>query len=442
MTPTTVTTGPRPRRRRTLMGLTGLAAVGALLLAGVPSGAAYTDEAFTRSEQITANIPRTFGGGGSTSARVIESGTALGNDGNAYIWGRTDLTMAGNNRGGTRQPVTKVSGLPEGKIVSFAGGRLNFNALDTDGYVWGWGSQPLNDGTGVSRPDGRPERVRIQTNWNGGGALLDQVTAIAHSSQAGAAIRRDGSVWAWGKRAFGGLSDRGASRVPGLPDPAAPGGGNMPVAVTAGYENLWVMLANGEIYYWGEAGSTAYQEYDSPNGASLSKSMAPWFKGNVAPGAGYIVDIRGGIDMGAALLSDGRLLTWGGATDRIGRPTNGQHTRRPAVVPGISDIVNVTHSFTGWMAMDSKGDVYGFGSHVNYEILPENRPALIARSVNTIFHGQRHIIWRGDDGLFRGSGRNQYGEIGAPYGTGPAGSAGSALRVISPSLGLDALVTP
>ncbi|MHA3724488.1 hypothetical protein ACXR2T_11485 [Leucobacter sp. HY1910] len=414
------TSGTVRRRGRISRGVGGMTltalVVGALAVAGA-TAAAYVDQANARSEPLTAHVPPPFLTG-LTSARSVDTGVGLGTDNTVYVWGNTNDAKAGSNRGGLWQKATPVGGLPVGEMSSVAGGIYNYNALQSSGHVWGWGTIPARDGTGNQRPDNRPAQIRIGSHWNGAGPLLENIGMISSSEQAGAAVRNDGTVWAWGEAGYGGMSGRGATQVPGLPDPSS--GDAFPMYLNGAYNNFWVILSNGEVWYWGSQGSMPRADQASLNQARQSKALSPWFKNNVGQGEPYIVQVAGGIDMGHAVLSNGRVLTWGGNDTRIGgRPSGGGNPapHNPGLVPesSLANITSTAAGFTGTILLDANQNLYGYGASDDYGKFPQS-PVLVSSDVVDFSAGQGFYIWRLSSGENWGQGYNAQGVLGKPVG--------------------------
>jgi hypothetical protein len=206
--------------------------------------------------------------------RSVDTGLTI-YEGSVWVWGNGYYGMNGAYQDATLRghtsddPPHKVNGLPDGSIVHVAGGIYNFNALDNLGYVWGWGSYPYRDGTGKKRGSDYsepPQVLRIGGNWDDTSApYLSDITKLSGTEMAGAAIAQDGRIYSWGHQLYGGNTPSstnagtGASLVQGLPDPSLPG--NMPVYIKGGYTTFWVMLENGDIYYFG-----GQNEYERPAG--------------------------------------------------------------------------------------------------------------------------------------------------------------------------------
>jgi alpha-tubulin suppressor-like RCC1 family protein len=132
-------------------------------------------------------------------------------------------------------------GLSDVKAVAAA--ELNSAALKKDGTVWAWGSNDFgNLGNGSKKESPVPVRV----------AKLTDVVAISIGMQHCLALKSDGTVWGWG---FGwGFNDAGVFdagkcvhrltpiKIAGLADVKA---------VEAGF-HLAVLKKDGTLWTWGE----------------------------------------------------------------------------------------------------------------------------------------------------------------------------------------------
>ncbi|MDR0594567.1 MAG: hypothetical protein LBG60_15230 [Bifidobacteriaceae bacterium] len=397
--------------------------------------------------------------------RNLQAGLTI-EDGYIYFWGWGKCGALGYKTtcGAFATPdnaaPTLVGGLPQGAIVEATGGIYNYNAVDTAGHVWGWGSYSNRDGTGSRSGTGAsypPKRIRIGASWddrcwqkvgssnkivsNCGKPLLgdgDPVKILSGTEMSGAAITQSGLVYSWGGMNYGGVGigdiagsltngDNvwGAVKVQGLPDPTIPG--NKPIQLEGGYQTYWILLENGDVYYFGGnpssvlgspferaigdhereySGRPTITSYTSgyPQGqgqiAVKSVALAPWFRSADNPN-GYVVMVHSGIAFGAALLSTGRVLTWGrndGLLDGHGSDwgalgrycpdgTTGTSSQKTAVrdncyrSPGYVEfnvvptpkIVSLACSFTAVTVLAEDGTLYGWGTPLrSYEGYPTN----------------------------------------------------------------------
>jgi alpha-tubulin suppressor-like RCC1 family protein len=436
--------------------------------------------------------------------RSLQSGITVV-DGRLWMWGWSKCGAMGRNT--TCDTFTEpdnhapyeVTGLPNGAIAEATSGIYNYNAVDTSGHVWGWGSYANRDGTGGSKnsyPQDTaqndimggvkgnrqgtgvswpPQRIRIGGVWDDQSKPLlgqaDPVRILSGTEMSGAAVTESGVVYSWGGEQYGGvgpgdLSEQtsgnntyGALQVKGLP--ALTEEGNRPVQLEGGYTTYWLLLENGEVWYFGGTRSLSdweRAEGDQPhrysgqgNAASYPKgqgqiavksvALSKWFRANNPDE--HIVQVHSGISFGAALLSTGRVVTWGMSDyGAIGRkcPTSPATARDTCLHnPGYVDfggknpgIVSLSCSFTAVTALAQDGTMYGWGAPIrSYEGYPSallnpgqeifeytssfvgaGAVIVVDRNVVKFQTGQGFIIWTDRNGKQWGQGWQENGQIG------------------------------
>ncbi len=114
-------------------------------------------------------------------------------NGTVWAWGINDKGQLGDGGQTERTRPAKVSGLSD--IIDIATGETHSLALKRDGTVFAWGSNALGQcGEGTSSGDGseinklKPVRVKNLTN----------IISVGCGRSYSAALRSDGSVWGWG----------------------------------------------------------------------------------------------------------------------------------------------------------------------------------------------------------------------------------------------------
>jgi alpha-tubulin suppressor-like RCC1 family protein len=125
----------------------------------------------------------------------------LAPDGSLWIWGGLQFQLNGpvSNRVTTPIPIRLVPG-KDWRSVS--GGFGHVLALKADGSLWAWGN---NQSGAVGQPPGtnaaaliaQPTRIGIETNW----ARI--AAGIGHNL----ALKKEGSLWAWGQNNSGQVGD-------------------------------------------------------------------------------------------------------------------------------------------------------------------------------------------------------------------------------------------
>ena len=138
----------------------------------------------------------------STNWCTVSSGsdlsTAIKTDGTLWSWGKGPSGQLGDGTVVDKSsPVREISSSTTWCTVSV--GFLHSGALKTDGTLWAWGSNTCGSfGDGASTNRCSPVReITSSTNW---------CTVSAGCAHA-AAVKTDGTLWAWGSNTCGGIGD-------------------------------------------------------------------------------------------------------------------------------------------------------------------------------------------------------------------------------------------
>ncbi|EIV93907.1 chromosome condensation regulator [Frankia sp. QA3] len=170
------------------------------------------------------------------------TGYALRQDGTVWAWGYNDEGQLGNGTTANSPLPVRVLGLHG--VRAIAGGQETGYALRRDGTVWAWGHNnhgQLGNGTVVSSTI--PVAIRN----------LSEVTAIAASSEgnSGYALRGDGTAWAWGLNNTGQLGN-GTDDTSLVPVQVTGSTGLVGVtAISAGSFSGYAVRRDGTVWAWG-----------------------------------------------------------------------------------------------------------------------------------------------------------------------------------------------
>jgi alpha-tubulin suppressor-like RCC1 family protein len=294
---------------------------------------------------------------------------ALLEDGTVVSWGTNDQGQLGNGPAGAsgelgtypKPSITpvRVTGLSD--VIQIAAGMKHAVALRKDGTVWAWGRRD-NGEIGDGEPKGPPRRAIGPTRVRG----LEGITQIAADGSHTLALRSDGRVMAWGQNRYGelGTGTRDTAWTPvevksldRVVAIAAGGGGG---SGTSG-----AVRDDGSVWLWGMNMSGGAMSPDDEGARLLVPALMKGVTGarRLSIGAGHV----------AVLLADGTLRLWGfDGYGQTGVGTSGTSDatgayKRTPVTPKIANVAAVYLGGYRSIAVRADGTlwIWGMGSTVN-----------------------------------------------------------------------------
>jgi len=308
-------------------------------------------------------------GGGNHTAASRANGTA-------WAWGSNSFGQLGDNStSGRISPVSIVGGFTDWVQISAAIGGNHTAALRANGTVWAWGlntggqlgdNTTINKSSPVSVIGGFTDWVQISTGGNQTAALRANGTAWAwgsnNSGQLGdnttinksspvsviggftdwvqisasnlhiASVRANGTAWAWGNNASGRIGDNTTANKS---SPVSVVGGFTDwVQIVGGGQHTAALRANGTAWTWGrnqyaQLGDNTILNRSSP--VSVVGGFTDW------------AQIGAGDNFTAALRANGTAWTWGRNNEgQLGDNTTDNKSSPVSVVGGFTDWVQVT----------------------------------------------------------------------------------------------------
>ena len=266
-----------------------------------------------------------------------EHSLGLRTNGTAWSWGQPNNGRLGNNTtaGYISSPVSVVGGFTDWCNIS-AG--TNFSlAIRTNGTIWGWGLQTegqLGDGTAANKSS-PVSVVGGFTDWC-------QVSAGNNHS---AAVRTNGTLWAWGCNGAGRLGNNNTANVSS--PVSVVGGLTNWCGVSAGGGHTLGLNTSGVLWAWGNG---SYGRLGDNTTAAKSSPVS------VVGGFTDWCQISAGGYQSAAVRTNGTLWAWGyGHQGQIGDN---------AGVVQRSSPVSVVGGFTNW-CQATAGSQHVFGLRTN-----------------------------------------------------------------------------
>jgi alpha-tubulin suppressor-like RCC1 family protein len=228
---------------------------------------------------------------------------------------------------------------------------------------------------------------------------LDDVVAVSAGANHTLALRRDGTLRAWGANFTGELGDGNSGTLSA--DPVAVTALTEVTAIAAGAGHSVALRQDGTIWTWG-----ANFMGQLGDGSTINRPVpgrVPELPGSVAIAAG---------DIHTAAVDDQRTVwTWGG--NFVGQIGDGSNMQRlsPYRVPSLEAIKSVAAGPNQTLALSQDGAVWQWGQRGNTQYaMPTPVPDLT--HVRQIAAGDNHAAALRDDGLVWTWGSNYAGQLG------------------------------
>jgi len=121
---------------------------------------------------------------------------AIKTDGTLWTWGQNSYGRLGVGDTTNKSAPTQVGVLTNWSNVSV--GYMHTLAIKTNGTIWAWGRNSYGDlGLGNTSSYSSPKQIGALTDWS----------SISANRNGGAAIKTNGTMWGWGMNQYGQLGD-------------------------------------------------------------------------------------------------------------------------------------------------------------------------------------------------------------------------------------------
>jgi len=302
---------------------------------------------------------------------------AIKKDGSLWAWGYKSGVIAS----GVRTPQRLGD---ENDWIQIATSDSHAVALKKDGSLWAWGSNnygQIGDGTTTDRPAhnkpdrflkiemARPTRIGEDNDW----------VQIAAGANHTAALKKDGSLWAWGQNIYGQLGNGTNTDHNPIPTKIM----DEVMSVSTGDDHTIVIKTDGSLWAWGknEYINKSLSATRSTRSQITGQSLTTQFGGQLGDGSvtnrrtptliGKDNDwtkIFAVINSTFAIKKDGSVWAWGfNAYGQLGDGTTND-SRRPKRIGKDTDWVQIAAGINHTVVLKKDGSVWTWGSNSNGEL--------------------------------------------------------------------------
>jgi hypothetical protein len=310
-------------------------------------GAAYTDpDGHVHIWGYGTNVPTVVAGVenavvATPNLALLEDGTATTLHGDPLDWSACDMYCSSP----TTTPVP-IAGLTDLVDVDQCSTNSASYALRKDGTVWAWG-----DNTRGQLGDGTLKWRYPPVQVNG----LPAIQAISAGGWHAVALAQDGTVWTWGANsAPDGAWERVPHQVAGIANATS-----VSASEFDRYEAGAAIVSDGTLWMWGD-------ETSGQLGSSITERRKAAFR---VPGVSGATSVVLGYNHALVLLGDGTVLARGGPTSQVWGYWGelGDGTMQPhlefALVSGLTGVVQITAGAHTSHALLSDGTLRGWGEN-------------------------------------------------------------------------------
>lgn len=333
---------------------------------------------------------------------------ALKGDGTVWAWGHDWSGQSGDGTATSQAAPVPVRGLTG--AMAIAAGHWHSLAVKIDGTVWSWGNNSygqLGDGTIAPMTAVPTPSVPVQVS------ALSGVQAVAAGAFHSLALKRDGTLWAWGQNGAGQVGDGTRDNV--RPTPLQVSGLTGVAAIAANQDGNWAVRSDGTVWAWPASGQLTPGQWTGLSGViavagglALKGDGTVWAwggaAGNGAPAfrvaPGQIGELTGvaAVASGLALKNDGTVWQWGKRST-------------PVPVRGLAGVVAIAAGLGYSLALEGDGSVWEWsGQAPPYQIRD-------LTGVRAIAAGEtRGLAVKSDGTVWQWSGRSAPTQVGGLSG--------------------------
>jgi alpha-tubulin suppressor-like RCC1 family protein len=273
-------------------------------------------------------------------------GAAIKTDGTMWSWGNNYKGRLGLGNITNYSSPKQIGALTTWLKIS--AGHYHNLAIKTDGTMWAWGFNESNDAAALGLGDisnrSSPTQIGSLTTW---------AQVSAGRSLHSAAIKTDGTLWAWGGNYAGrlGLGDPGTVH---RSSPTQVGALTTWSQTSAGERHRIALQTNGTMWAWGQ------NSYSQLGDSTTTDRSSP-----VQVGSGYN-SISSGAKHNLAITTDGYLRAWGhNQYGKLGVGDTNINRQNPTGIGALTNWSRISAGADHSLALNSDGTMWSWGSGGN-----------------------------------------------------------------------------
>jgi alpha-tubulin suppressor-like RCC1 family protein len=277
-------------------------------------------------------------------------------------------------------------------------------AIKSNGTLWGWGSNEYGGLLGLNEPNtafrSSPTQIGSLTNWS----------SISCGRYHVAAIKTDGTLWAWGTNIQGAL---GVNDTVNRSSPTQVGTNTDWSKVTCGFAFTASITSSGALYTWGDGGSgklglSSTQSKSSPTQVG---SLTNWSSVSAASTQYWTTAIK----------TDGTLWVWGANNEGQLGLNDMVYKSSPTQVGTLTNWSSVGKiQEVNLYALKTDGTLWAWGNNAQGNIglndvnIHRSSPVQIGSDTNwtKANSGERFGMFLKTNGTLWMVGNNSYGQLG------------------------------
>ncbi len=264
-------------------------------------------------------------------------GLILASDGSLWSWGSDFLgwPVLGLGNSGSQTRLRRIGN--ETTWASISAGTAHNVAIKSDGTLWAWGEN-FSGQFGVGTKGRQNPMANVPVPAAPGHDWKQAAAGGIHT----VALKKDGTLWAWGNNWAGSL---GTGTTSNSAVPLQVGCATNWIRVWAGTLESVGLQSDGSLWYWGDNPDPAFQQ-------GTGQILAPT---RVSPDTNW-VDAGFGVNTVLAVKADGTLWTWGRNAHVYSDAQNPSLDTVPTRVRTNSDWASIPACGLGWCQGLTKKD--------------------------------------------------------------------------------------